>query len=361
MGDAWDDDAFAVRPLSDDEEAYVPSSKPEWGEEADAPDAGDDVDELPTLLVDLTALARDLGQEGRDVAAVRAKVLETLASDFSDRASSLLHAGVCWHVPRGRSAEERRAHEEAQPGVVLTTIDYPSVLEGVRTEVLWEAVARPTAWEVVDAFKLEVSRTARSLKYQADLCVEIEELAEREAQAAEALTEAEAELEEARSERTRVIGAMQMRHGDDGELPAEQARVMLDAIDTMDARVERAAAAHAEVQQQREEEQQAAEAASGGRPSLLDVLLNLVFERHPPPHVGSSWAQHATEVAEARRRLRRMWISTFGRLPAAASSLALKHAPPAPPDLPPPPPRPLPGQAQRPRMLVPPPPPRTRG
>jgi len=82
--------------------------------------------------------------------------------------------------------------------------------------------------------------------------------------------------------------------------------------------------------------------------SSLDLILDLLFQR--------CTLHELQGVAEKKRSLRRMWKSTFGRLPPA-SDVALKHAPGRPAtartsaaD------RPVPPPEFRGRLRVPPPP-----
>ena len=108
--------------------------------------------------------------------------------------------------------------------------------------------------------------------------------------------------------------------------------------------------------------------------TLIDLLLDAIFEFYPnepsaaaaaptrgagpshpahPPHRAPSWLEQQLVKSERKTTLRRMWKSTFGRLPVA-SELALKHAPQRPQQ----PAKRIGGvdAAHRPRMLVPPPP-----
>ena len=87
--------------------------------------------------------------------------------------------GVCWHVPADEAEERRVAHEASHPGATMTVIHYPSDVDGTPTSVLVDSVLRPTPWEVLDAVKAHIVQAHRPLKWQADFCVEIEELAER--------------------------------------------------------------------------------------------------------------------------------------------------------------------------------------
>jgi hypothetical protein len=83
----------------------------------------------------------------------------------------------------------REVYEAAHPDAVLTVVHYPSVVNGVRTVDLVEALARPTPWEVCDELKALISQARRTLKWQADLAAEVEDLAEREATWLDAMEE----------------------------------------------------------------------------------------------------------------------------------------------------------------------------
>lgn len=356
--DSWEDADAGIGALTLDEEedAFVPPVEREWRAlDPAAPSA-----EPPALLVDLSALSREGGEP--DVARVRGKVLESLNADFSGRAGELLVGGVCWHVPRDRGAEERAAHEGERPGAVLTVIEYPAEIEGISVEQLWGTITRETPWEIVDEIKRHVAATARSLKFQADLCIEIEQLAAQEAQVADRAVEARQKVEALQHDRSNLLGRMHASHERSlgTQLDPEQVSAMLREIDEMDEMLGAATAEAAEAAELMLAEGEGGAAAEGER-SMLDLVLDLVFERYPPSpaytRTGGSWAEHETLTAEARRRLRTMWEGWFGRLPAA-SKLALKHAPPAPIKLPVPPtgaPAAR-GPDGRPRMKVPGPP-----
>lgn len=317
----------------EEEEEYVAPKAPAWQGEA-ADDGEDDHLLMPALLLDLSALADQAGED--DVSRVREKTLAALAGDFFGRAGELLGAGVCWHVPVRTCDSERAMHEELRPGTILTVIEYPAQVDGAPIESLWQIVSRETPWEVVDEMKRHVAATARSLKQMAEICVEIETLAEEENVVACRVLEAQEDLERLQHTRTELLETMHSSH-DHATTPlsADEVSEMLQRIDEMNEKVQRQEREHEEAVA----EQQGEGAAPEGERSTLDLLLDLIFERYPPPAAftrrrgGAGWAQHATEKAEARRTLHAMWLAWFGRAPAA-SKLALKHAPPPIPELP---------------------------
>ena len=384
--DAWDADDFELAPLTaEGEEPFVPNKLMAAEETAAAlqAEAEDDEDlEPPVVLVDLAALSissssaddANSGALGSSLAdshaAVRERVLERLDADWHANLSELMAQGVCWHARRRESAARRLEHEAAHPGAVLTVVHYPSVVDGVRTGSLVEAVARPTPWEVCDELKAHIAQARRPLKWQAELSAELEELAEREAAWAEVMAALTAERDAAVAEKELTLARMHAAHKKPGAPPLTPADVtrMLAWLDELDARV--AAAEEARVEMAEDDcgfiepeplaagsgadaAAAAADAADGRSPpappsrSLLDIMLDVIFEQYPTP-ASISWAEHAVELSRAKSDLRRMWKSTFGRLPAA-SAIALKHAPKRAP------PKPR-AAGERPRMLVPAPP-----
>lgn len=371
---SWEDDDFEPPEVAaqEVEEAFVHSSAPSDGAGGMWLDGDGD---FPVLIVDLAPLvdeARRTCEEARDVsaAAVRDTVRTGLLADWTTRSGELLLAGQAWHVPRRDVATRREAHEAARPEAILTSFEYPSELEGVRTTSLWRAVTRPTPWECCDAVKAHVAVAHRPLKWMAEMALEVEELAEAEADASEGLSHLERKLNALRLGRRDALARMHAeyhaaasgsieleagaaRDGDTGIDPAAAA-AMVDSLKEIDERI-------AQVQGTRDAAK--AEVFEGGAeegvPSLLHVCLDVIFARGDHHRLGgldgewpspngqaASWAEQATTAVQRKRELLRMWQSTFGRLPAA-SPLVLKHAPRAPP------PRAPNG---RPRMLVPAPP-----
>ena len=413
----WDEDNFELAPLAprEDEDAFVAPTV--FGDATE--DAADDRLEPPALLIDLAALsltpdAARIAAAGEAPppfdeghAAIRERMLERLHTDWYANLAELMAAGVCWHVPRRESHVLREVYEAAHPDAVLTVVHYPSVVNGVRTVDLVEALARPTPWEVCDELKALISQARRTLKWQADLAAEVEELAEREATWLDAMEELRREREAAIDAKERALAQLhaERRREDAPALTPQEVTRALTWLDELDVEIEAAehairemaadaggifepsesgAAATPEAEassqassrdapmtapmpslqpppqkppfetrqtppsppspQQHPQEQQQQQQQQR---SLLDIILDVLYEQFPQEE-SLSWVENAVKVVQTKAELRRMWRSTFGRLPAA-SALALKHAPPRPP---------LPARApgERPRMIVPGPP-----
>ena len=257
--DAWDDESFALTPLSieEEEDKFVAPKHQLTGDDA-VEYAYADEDRPPALLVDLTALAAE--QQQTDVATLREQVMATLHANWNTKSGELMAAGVCWHVPERETEERRLAHEASQPGAVLTVIHYPSQVDGVRTGDLVRSVMRPTPWEVADAIKTHVAQSRRPLKWQADLCVEVEELAEQEASWGEQRAERRDALANLLAERQRTHD---MLHA--AKDPAtDSAATMLGRLFELDAEI--AAAKRAEEEAAEEE---GAEGGGGTAPSPM--------------------------------------------------------------------------------------------
>jgi FtsZ-binding cell division protein ZapB len=282
---SWDEEGFVLDPLEEEEEYVAPKVV-----DAPAPSHTDGGDDELALLVDLSALVA--AQPSLDFTSARERVIDRLREDWSTNSGELMAAGLCWNIPLSRSDDVRREREAQAPGTVFTVVHYPNEINGVNTLTLMDVVGRRTPWEVLDALKVHVAESIRPLKWQADLALELEELAEEEASWAE-------EREEMRAA------------GEEVEDGAEEAE----------------------------------DVVSSAEQSLLDILLDLIFEHYPREGLG--WAEHAVLISQRKAALRRMWRSTFGRLPEA-TELTLKHAPRRPP--------PRQGTAARPKLLVPGPP-----
>ena len=329
---SWEDESFELAPLSlEDEDTFV-APRTALVKADDYPH-----EDLPVLLVDLAALSAD--QPGANNAAVREQVLERLQADWTANSSELMAAGMCWHAPRAEADERRLAYEAAHPEAALTAIGYPRMVDGVPVTVLAETVMRSTPWEIVDEIKKYIARARRPLKWQADLAVELEEIAEGEAAWSERIADSNRALEAAVTARECTLARMHAsHHASNVPLTGNEVTSMLAHLDELSVNVRAAEAACKEAA-----ESDPDGAAPPGEASIVEVILDLVFQQYPRPDT-MSFTEHVTEVAQIKHDLTRMWRSTFGRLPVA-SNLILKHAPARPP-----PPR------GRPRMLVPAPP-----
>jgi len=116
----------------------------------------------PVLLLDLTALAAEVGQT--DLNIVREVVVATLATGFTARSDDLFASGHCRHSERDRADEDRRRMEVERGGAVVTLINYPVDIDGVPLGVAWGSVRSASAWEVVDELKEAVAGSNRSLR-----------------------------------------------------------------------------------------------------------------------------------------------------------------------------------------------------
>ena len=288
---SWDDDNFEVPALAaadDEEEQFVAMARAK--EEEDINHADGDAPGIPVLVVDLAPMAAAEAELAGEYSAVRSLVVNALHHDWTGKSSDLMLNHLAWHLPKLQSAALREAYEAAHPGSMLSVIEYPLEVDGVRTATLWRVVTRPTPWEVLDAIKAHLSLARRPLKFMADFALELEELAEAEAAKAEEIAE-----------------------GGGGSAAAEE--MELEMADEMDV----------------------------DAPSLLDCVLDVIFERYdanplddplddsssstPAAAASSSWTERAIAITQRKKELKRMWRSTFGgRLPAA-SSRVLKHAP----------------------------------
>ena len=158
MSAGWDDEDFDVPVLpreeedeQEEEERYVAPRA------VGLPAALDPAEDRPVLLLDLAALAAQLGNMDADsYATVREHVMATLHSDFTRRSEELLASGMCWHAMRSVCEEEREAREASRPGSCFTMLEYPAEVEGLPIERLWDVVARSTDWECVNEVRAPV-------------------------------------------------------------------------------------------------------------------------------------------------------------------------------------------------------------
>ena len=174
MAASWDDADFSLAPLSlePEEEAFVAPKAPEIDEEQQIDD------DRPALLLDLAMLAAQ--EQQVDAHLLREQVLTTLRANWTTKSGELMAAGMCWHVPAREADERRVAYEASHPGATVTVIHYPTEVDGTPTSTLVDNVLRHTPWEVLDTLKDHVAKARRPLKWQADFCVELEELAEQD-------------------------------------------------------------------------------------------------------------------------------------------------------------------------------------
>ena len=152
--DTWEDDDFEVPVLqrAEDEDEFVYVAPREQVVET----LGSRDDDLPAMVLNLSAMAHQLGDDAPDLAMVRECVLATLKSDFTRRVDDLFASGLCFHTLRSGAAALRLALEETKPGSMFTVLEYPAEVDGVQLTRLWHVVTRPTEWEVVDEFKYHI-------------------------------------------------------------------------------------------------------------------------------------------------------------------------------------------------------------
>ena len=323
---SWDDDAAPEPSLaapaadqgedsSDDEEPFVAHGAGSRLEDVDP------IESFPALLVDLAPLALELP----GASTVREAVLEQLAHDCMGKSAALMEQGFCWHVPRSESASRREVHQAANPEALMSVFQYPAESEGIKTFAMWRAVKRLTPWEPCNVFKEAVAEARRPLKWMADMAIELEDLAEREANLLNIREDARRFLEDALHEREATLEKMHLSHYETSEpLTHQDISNMLAHVDALDQRV-----ADAEHYVEDAEGAEGGAAADGER-SLIDILLDVVYQHHPmePLPPGESWVVQQATIAEKKQSLRRRWQVFFGRLPVA-SDLTLKHAPPS--------------------------------
>ena len=148
--ESWEDDGYevpALAPSQEEEEPSVPPRAPvdPWI------DCGPVELDRPVLLLNLSGMARQLGQDDSSVSELRLQVIDALNASFLVKSNELLVSGLCWHSVNWRCKADRAdREEELEAGSVLTVIPYPECIDSVPVDALWSDVCRPTAWEVVD-------------------------------------------------------------------------------------------------------------------------------------------------------------------------------------------------------------------
>ena len=318
---AWDDDDFelnslALVPANEEEEVFVPPRAPDASAFSKEPPG--EVDR-PVLLLNLSGMAKQLGQDDSCVAELRSQVLDALSASFLVKSNELLVSGLCWHSVNWRCADDRAERdEELEPGSVITVIPYPEFIDGVPVDALWAAVSRPTAWEVVDLVKNCVANSHRDIRWKADVCKELEAMAEREMCLMESMQASSSKVASLTSEKQRVLDSISAaQEGCGGEVPEKVLRSMTAMLHNLNGHLAEATVALALVLEEGGPE--AAESEASG----VDLLIGMIFQRLPR-RAGVSGADDLLWRSTTQRDLRRMWQSTFGRLPGA-SVVALKH------------------------------------
>ena len=320
---AWDDDDFELASLApglviEEEEPFVPpraAPADSWDSSKGAPMEVD----RPVLLLNLSGIARQLGQDDSCVAELRSQVIDALSASFLVKSSELLVSGLCWHSVNWRCADDRSERdEELEPGSVITVIPYPEFIDGVPVDALWADVCRPTAWEVIDLMKNCVANSHRDIRWKADVCKELEAMAEREMCLMESRQASSSKVASLSSEKQRVLDSISAaQEGCDGEVPEKVLRSMTAMLQNLDSHLTEATAALELVLEEGGPD------APEGEASGVDLLVGMIFQRLPR-RAGVSGANDLLWRSTTQRDLRRMWQSTFGRLPVA-SGLALKH------------------------------------
>ena len=348
LSTAWDDEDFELGsleqalPAEEEEEDFALPAAPVDSQE---PGKGGPVEaDRPVLLLNLSGMAKQLGQDDSSVSELRSQVIDALSASFLVKSAELLVSGLCWHSVNWRCAEDQQERlEELEPGSVMTVIPYPEFIDGVPVDALWAGVCRPTAWEVIDLMKNFVANSHRDLRWKADVCNELETMAEREMCLLESRQASSSKVASITSERQRVLDAIDAAEEacgcGGGEVPEKVLRSMMAMLQNLDSHLAEATVAHELLLEEGGPE------AAEGEASGVDLLVGMIFQRLPK-RAGVSGADDLLWRSTTQRDLRRMWLGTFGRLPVA-SGLALKHRIGSGIQ------QKLPGQ--RPRMLVPPP------
>ena len=159
---SWDDDDFQVPtvPPEEAEEEYRPPRGAPSTSTAPQP-TDDDLEDRPVLLLELTALAKQLDEE--DVLLVRQMLVTALHGSFAAKSAELLRSGHCWHSVRWKVEADQEAREEQMPEGVFTVVEYPREINGVSVSALWDTVMRRTPYEALDAAKDRVAASALAL------------------------------------------------------------------------------------------------------------------------------------------------------------------------------------------------------
>ena len=276
----------------------------------------------PVLLLNLSGMAKQLGQDDSSVSELRSQVIDALSASFLLKSSELLVSGLCWHSVNWRCADDQKERfEELEPGSVMTVIPYPEFIDGVPVDSLWAGVCRPTAWEVIDLMKNCVANSHRDLRWKADVCKELEAMAEREMCLMESRQASSSKVASITSERRRVLDAIDAAEEacgcDGGEVPEKVLRSMMAMLQNLDSHLAEATVALELILEEGGPD------APEGEASGVDLLVGMIFQRLPR-RAGVSGADDLLWRSTTQRDLRRMWLGTFGRLPVA-SGLALKH------------------------------------
>ena len=326
LSTAWDDEDFELGAMEqalpteeEEEEAFVLPVAPMDSQE---PSTGGPVEvDRPVLLLNLSGMAKQLGQDDSSVSELRSQVIDALSASFLLKSSELLVSGLCWHSVNWRCADDQQEiFEELEPGSVMTVIPYPEFIDGVPVDALWAGVCRPTAWEVIDLMKNFVANSHRDLRWKADVCKELEAMAERAMCLMESRQASSSKVASITSERQRVLDAIDAAEeacGCDGEVPEKVMRSMVAMLQNLDSHLVEATVALELIQEEGGPD------APEGEASGVDLLVGMIFQRLPR-RAGVSGADDLLWRSTTQRDLRRMWLGTFGRLPVA-SGLALKH------------------------------------
>lgn len=310
LSTAWDDEDFELGsleqalPAEEEEEDFALPAAPVDSQE---PGKGGPVEaDRPVLLLDLSGMAKQLGQDDSSVSELRSQVLDALSASFLVKSAELLVSGLCWHSVNWRCAEDQQERlEELEPGSVMTVIPYPEFIDGVPVDALWAGVCRPTAWEVIDLMKNFVANSHRDLRWKADVCNELETMAEREMCLMESRQASSSKVASITSERQRVLDAIEAAEGacgcGGGEVPEKVLRSMMVMLQNLDSHLAEATVAHELLAEEGGPE------AAEGEASGVDLLVGMIFQRLPK-RAGVSGADDLLWRSTTQRDLRRMWL-----------------------------------------------------
>ena len=309
-------------------------TKDNWEDEEDQP-------VLPVLLVSLNTFLKD-DPDAASAAyqdTVGEQLAAVLAADFSRKSDELFRSGMAdlaWHSQTDVLEQDQAVLRSRLPTHRFLLLRYPSVVDHVPLETLWDAITRRTAWRAVNTAKVLVQYTNRDVTFKADVCVELEKLAEHAVAATRAglalvdkrrelvdrvdglkdrLVELEEDLGEVGADadaRKPIAAAMVSTEKEIVKLRLRVREVERDILKDEEAHGEWVSA------EQREGLLDEAGPDSVGLPdSILEQTLQLVTDTFPVV-LRTVDVLDGKSLFHWRKDVLRNWVSEFGRLPPAA-------------------------------------------
>eukprot|EP00743_Colponemidia_sp_Colp-15_P008742 GILK01009527.1.p1 GENE.GILK01009527.1~~GILK01009527.1.p1 ORF type:complete len:318 (-),score=57.26 GILK01009527.1:112-1035(-) len=216
---------------------------------------------LPMLIVNFTHLTGGMAtkdMEEGEMEDLRFQYIDDLENDILAESEELFKTGMCFHTTEDRCGRDLAMLQSDDPDSVFEVALYPSVINDIDIETIWEVISRPSEFQSLTVLKSFLEETGRDIFWKYEMCLELERLAAKE-QNKKRRRDVRKEAESSSSERA-----------------------------TIDPRTKGL--------------------------SVLDSVISMIFSRYPK-YKRINEKDHFQNLAEKHVLIKKLWLREFGRLP----------------------------------------------